>query len=118
MIQRRVLASLESVARQLDGLCRHIDSLDQSMQRLAGRLVPYSDEAERLQPISRPWQFRGLTQQVPSFETVFQILREADAHVEAMERDFRSVRTKIEGLERNDMLADEIRPYLKPEKKR
>jgi hypothetical protein len=35
-----------SIARQLEGLQRHIDSLDKSMQKLAGRLVPYNDESE------------------------------------------------------------------------
>jgi prefoldin subunit 5 len=114
-------ASLDTIARQLEGLQRHIDSLDQSMQRLAGRLVPYDDEANRLKPIHRPWVSRivGLEDEhSPSLETVFEFVREADAHIEAMERDFAYVRSRIEDLERNDMLTDEIRPYLKPAKPR
>jgi hypothetical protein len=108
---RRGPATLETLTRQLEGLQRHIDSLDQSMQKLASRLVPYYDE---WRPISRHWAYPGgVDVQVASIETIFKIAREADAHIEAIERDFAYVRTRIEDLERNDMLADEIRLYLK-----
>jgi len=102
----------------LKGCSDTIDSLDKSMQKLAGRLVPYDDEDKRVRAIFRPWECAGLNDRIASIETILKIVREADAHVEAIERDFAYVRTKIEDLERNDMLADEIRPYLKPDKNR
>jgi hypothetical protein len=46
------------------------------------------------------------------------MVREADAHIEAIERDFLAVRSKIASLEKGGLLSEEIKPYLKPEAKR
>lgn len=118
MIRRQAPATRETIARQLESLRRHVEALDISMRRLADRLVPVEDEERTLTPIRLREPAHRPTALASPEETLAGMLREIDAHVEAIERDFRSVRVKIEDIERRDLLSDEIKPYLKPEKPR
>src|SRR5215510_13428203 len=110
-------ATLDGISRRLDSLSRHIESLDKSVQEFRNRIIPFDEDAVVFRGVRREWTW-AKADDPPSIEMVLHKIREADAHIEAIERDFASVRTKIEDLERLDLLSEEIRPYLKPETRR
>ena len=89
MKQRRP-ATLETIARQIESLQRNIQALDRSMQTLADRIVPFDDP----RPVvirTRAWSPVPV-QTTASIEALAEMIRDADAHVQAIEADFRAVR--------------------------
>lgn len=110
----RRTVTLDTIANQIDGLCRYMDSLGNSMSRLSARLVPYADEEEILQKFGSGWK-------IPTFprsgeltlEQIFSVLKSAANRIDGMERDFNSVRAKIDALESGGMLKDEIKRWVK-----
>lgn len=102
--RRATTATLDTVARQLESLQRHIDSLDRSMQLLAARF-PLPEGCE-IGYIYRPWQSPYQTGIQPAtLEVIRNAIREVDAHIEAIERDFGLVKRGLEA-------GDDPTPYL------
>jgi hypothetical protein len=111
-------ATLDTVAQQLESLQRHIDSLDASMQRLFARLVPADSDWNQFRgQIDRKWEgpyANPETRNPPlSVERLIQMIREADAHIEGIERDFATVRARVDSVEHGELLRENMKPYLK-----
>lgn len=118
MAHQKPPADLENAVRIFESLQRHIQSLDQSMLKLADRILPFDDEPKKSLGLPPRMDPLLIPAGDPSIELLISTIRRADAHIEAIERDFASVRSKIENLEENNVLRDELLPYLKPKRGR
>jgi prefoldin subunit 5 len=110
MKQSREPATIESVAQTLDRLLRHVEALDRDMQNLTDRIVPYDDQKPTF--VSRGWLDPRPTE--INLETLYEKIRQADRHIQNIERDFSAVRSTIDSLDKDAILRDELKPYLRP----
>lgn len=115
MRRQRPPATWHTISPKLDSICRSIDLLDKGMRMLANRLIPFDDRDDFWGFVYRKWQFREESDPI-TLEATFEMVREIDAHLDAMDRDFNYVRNVIEDLDRHAALSDEIKPYLRPDK--
>ncbi|MEP4031746.1 hypothetical protein [Roseibium polysiphoniae] len=116
MTQRqKTPATLEDIARKLDSLFGHLTSLDKSVQTLAGRIEPYDDEdLSKLIPRTIP---PIVSKKTASMDAIFEKIRLADNHIEAMERDLSKIRSLLQGMDGSTQLHDELEPFFKRPRK-
>jgi len=100
-------------------LQRHIESLDASMQRLQARIAPSTLNDWGQGGIHREWEgpyaLDEFKKQPLTIETLINMIREADAHIAGIERDFATVKARIDSVEHGELLRENIKPYLKKE---
>jgi hypothetical protein len=75
-------ATLDMIGAEMVKLCRHVDALEKSVTRLAGRIDPFEDEKE---PAGRPRiDFQIFKDQGATLDAVFSLLRQVDARIGAI----------------------------------
>ena len=105
--------SYDDVVRSSESLTRHMQSLEEAVRLLAGRIEPYEGE--------RPPQVRDLhyaiaTDGTPSLKRLRALLMEVDDRVFNMERDMNAIRAILQQKLEGTYLRDDITPYIKKER--
>jgi hypothetical protein len=110
-------ATLDMIGAEMVKLCRHVDALEKSVTRLAGRIDPSEDEKE---PAGRPRiDFQIFkNQQGATLDAVFSLLRQVDARVGSLELDFNAMRAKVDQISNDSWSRDDLKKYLDKDHRR
>jgi cob(I)alamin adenosyltransferase len=91
-------------------LCRHVDALEKSTSRLAGRIDPFDDET---QPVSKPWPKEDdLKKPVATLDAIFAVVRQADRRIQRLEYDFNAIRSMIDQISNDSWSRQDLKKYL------
>jgi hypothetical protein len=103
-------ATLDTMGAETVKLCRHVDALEKSVTRLAGRIDPFEDEKE---PAGRPRiDFQIFKGQGATLDAVFSLLRQVDARIGNIEFDVNAMRAKIDQISNDSWSRDDLKKYL------
>lgn len=108
-------ADLKQVLNAVVRLCRNIDSLEKNVARLAGRIRPYDNEVP---PHSKPWLDQIKSELAPNPKNLMIVVKQADNHLEALERDFSAVRATIDQISNDAWLRDDIKQFIDTPRRR
>lgn len=104
-------ATIESVAHEVAKLCRYVESLGRSAERLAGRIQPFENEK-----MMHDWD--GLPQKVaPTLESMVKVIVAADERLRTIEYMVSYAKSAIDQISNDSWSRDELRPYLDNSKK-
>jgi hypothetical protein len=103
--------TIEAIGAELLRLCRHVDALEKSATRLAGRIDPVDDEKE---PSSGAWFAAGERLKGPpaTLDAVFAIIQQVDTRVRCIEYDFNAIRSNIDQISNDSWSRVDLKKYL------
>ena len=111
------MSDLTEVRDRIASLCRHVEALKVSTERLASRVVAWDDD----QPPTAPTHWGTIAERLlhkdetPTIATLLRVVREADRRIAGAERDIAATRSKIDQVLSGDYLQDDLRPHFRAE---
>lgn len=103
------------ILAEVSKLCRLVASLDRGVRQLSGRIEPFEGEVE---PAYRPWIKCRIDSSGPTLKDILDVLRQADSHIEAIERDVAACQAKIDQISNDAWSRDDFKAYVDRERKK
>jgi hypothetical protein len=109
MSQSDIDPKLARIEKKLDSLIRHVESLDRSMQKLAGRIIPFPDE-DMGKILPRHFNHDPLPMPA-TLNIIYAKLVAADKHIQNIELDFSKVRSEADTTELGAVSREDFKPH-------